>query len=236
MFKRIQEGMRIKGFMHQTSPKFAIEMMKSGKIVSGARLGQKSLYYNNSFVYLTPVDGEGLPIPYTDVGKNDVMFQFKPSLIEAYPKFFINTSQSGGPGDGQVNPSSKTCRCQTTYNTISPVEGPCVKKTFEEIDAALRFDFGYCDGGPEIGIPDEIDILPHLMNITIHPETYQNVKDQIPSEYVPYIVGVGKGGKRRFKMPRKMTRKYCKKTPCKKMGFTQRASCRPWKNCYKNKK
>ena len=39
-----------------------------------------------------------------------------------------------------------------------------------------------------------------------------------------------------FKMPRKMTRKYCKKTPCKKMGFTQRASCRPWKNCYKNKK
>jgi hypothetical protein len=44
------------------------------------------------------------------------------------------------------------------------------------------------------------------------------------------------GGKRRFKMPRKMTRKYCKKTPCKKMGFTQRASCRPWKNCYKNKK
>jgi len=44
------------------------------------------------------------------------------------------------------------------------------------------------------------------------------------------------GSRRRFKMPRKMTRKYCKKTPCKKMGFTQRASCRPWKNCYKNKK
>ncbi len=36
------------------------------------------------------------------------------------------------------------------------------------------------------------------------------------------------GGKRR-----KMTRKYCKKTPCKKMGFTQRASCRPYKNCYR---
>jgi hypothetical protein len=37
---------------------------------------------------------------------------------------------------------------------------------------------------------------------------------------------------RRWKMPRKMTRRYCKKTPCKRMGFTQRASCRPWKNCY----
>ena len=35
---------------------------------------------------------------------------------------------------------------------------------------------------------------------------------------------------------RRMTRRYCKKTPCKKMGFTQKASCRPWKNCYKNKK
>lgn len=31
---------------------------------------------------------------------------------------------------------------------------------------------------------------------------------------------------------RKMTRRYCKKTPCRKMGFTQKASCRPWKNCY----
>ena len=37
---------------------------------------------------------------------------------------------------------------------------------------------------------------------------------------------------RRWKMPRKMTRRYCKKTACKRMGFTQRASCRPWKNCY----
>lgn len=35
--------------------------------------------------------------------------------------------------------------------------------------------------------------------------------------------------------PRKMSKKYCKKTPCKKMGFSQKASCRPYKNCYKNK-
>lgn len=35
------------------------------------------------------------------------------------------------------------------------------------------------------------------------------------------------GGKRR-----RMTRRYCKKTPCRKMGFSQKASCRPWKNCY----
>jgi hypothetical protein len=38
-----------------------------------------------------------------------------------------------------------------------------------------------------------------------------------------------------FRMPRKMSKAYCKKTACRKMGFTQRASCRPWKNCYKKK-
>ncbi len=44
-----------------------------------------------------------------------------------------------------------------------------------------------------------------------------------------YTLYGGRGGRR-------MTRRYCKKTACKKMGFTQKASCRPWKNCYKNKK
>lgn len=36
-----------------------------------------------------------------------------------------------------------------------------------------------------------------------------------------------------FKKPRKYSQSYCKSTPCKKMGFTQKASCRPYKNCYK---
>ena len=39
--------------------------------------------------------------------------------------------------------------------------------------------------------------------------------------------------RRRFKKHRLMSRKYCKKTPCRRMGFTQKASCRPYKNCYK---
>lgn len=34
---------------------------------------------------------------------------------------------------------------------------------------------------------------------------------------------------------RRYSRKYCKKTPCRKMGFTQKASCRPYKNCYRRK-
>lgn len=36
-----------------------------------------------------------------------------------------------------------------------------------------------------------------------------------------------------FKGPRKWGEAYCKKTPCKNMGFSQKSSCRPYKNCYK---
>jgi hypothetical protein len=36
-----------------------------------------------------------------------------------------------------------------------------------------------------------------------------------------------------YKKPRKYSKSYCKSTPCTKMGFTQKASCRPYKNCYK---
>ena len=41
------------------------------------------------------------------------------------------------------------------------------------------------------------------------------------------LAAAAAGGKRR-----KMSRKYCRKTPCRKMGFTQRSSCRPYKNCF----
>lgn len=37
-----------------------------------------------------------------------------------------------------------------------------------------------------------------------------------------------------YKKPRKMSKSYCEKTPCKSMGFSQKASCRPYKNCYKS--
>jgi hypothetical protein len=42
---------------------------------------------------------------------------------------------------------------------------------------------------------------------------------------VDSVIGKKKGG-------RLMSRKYCKKTLCRRMGFTQKASCRPYKNCY----
>lgn len=38
---------------------------------------------------------------------------------------------------------------------------------------------------------------------------------------------------KKYKKPRKYSQSYCKSTPCSEMGFTQKASCRPYKNCYK---
>lgn len=37
---------------------------------------------------------------------------------------------------------------------------------------------------------------------------------------------------KKYKKPRKYSESYCKKTPCGDMGFSQKASCRPYKNCY----
>lgn len=37
-----------------------------------------------------------------------------------------------------------------------------------------------------------------------------------------------------YKKHRKMSKSYCESTPCKSMGFSQKASCRPYKNCYKS--
>lgn len=39
--------------------------------------------------------------------------------------------------------------------------------------------------------------------------------------------------KKTFKYPRKWSKSYCLSTSCDKMGFSQKASCRPYKNCYK---
>jgi hypothetical protein len=39
--------------------------------------------------------------------------------------------------------------------------------------------------------------------------------------------------KKHTKHPRKWSKEYCTHTSCNKMGFSQKASCRYYKNCYK---
>jgi hypothetical protein len=46
----------------------------------------------------------------------------------------------------------------------------------------------------------------------------------------------GGAKKKNKKGGRRFTRKQCKKFRCAKMGFTQKASCRPYKNCYRQTK
>ena len=56
--------------------------------------------------------------------------------------------------------------------------------------------------------------------------------EKLSSEIVYENPSGGRRNTRRFKKKRLMSKAYCKKTACKKMGFTQKASCRPYKNCY----
>jgi len=56
--------------------------------------------------------------------------------------------------------------------------------------------------------------------------------EKIASEIVYENPSGGRRKTRRFKKKRLMSKAYCKKTPCRRMGFTQKASCRPYKNCY----
>jgi hypothetical protein len=72
-------------------------------------------------------------------------------------------------------------------------------------------------------------ILPELKKRV----TSEELKGRIQTEIEKLSSGTGTaaaaGGRR------KMSRKYCKKTTCKKMGFSQRSSCRPYKNCFTRK-
>ena len=69
-------------------------------------------------------------------------------------------------------------------------------------------------------------ILPELKQRVTTEELKERLGTEI-QKLSPPDAAPAAGGKRR-----KMSRKYCKKTPCKKMGFSQKASCRPYKNCF----
>ena len=57
------------------------------------------------------------------------------------------------------------------------------------------------------------------------------ISEQIIKRVLYQFLDEKESGK--FKKSRKYSQSYCKSTPCDKMGFTQKASCRPYKNCYK---
>lgn len=62
------------------------------------------------------------------------------------------------------------------------------------------------------------------------------VTQNILKELLETEIGKLNGSAARAAGGRRMTRKYCKKTACRKMGFSQKASCRRWKNCYSTRR
>jgi len=45
--------------------------------------------------------------------------------------------------------------------------------------------------------------------------------------------GADDGNIKTWKFPRKFSRSHCIRKTCKQMGFTERSSCRPYKNCFR---
>lgn len=73
-----------------------------------------------------------------------------------------------------------------------------------------------------------------IQKIKGSPIKYTDI-DVFPSPVSPDSPDKQMGGfnKVSAKYPRKWSKDYCKRTSCDKMGFSQRASCRYYKNCYK---
>jgi hypothetical protein len=122
------------------------------------------------------------------------------------------------------------------------INGPSLVKIFLDIERDTAFT-----ADDVKTVPRRVEIAFNVIFMRLLPDSkakftmgsYGTVPgseriEQFPTSDIPKLE---KGGRRtrRFRFPRRMTKKYCKKTPCKRMGFTQKASCRPYKNCYLNK-
>lgn len=75
-------------------------------------------------------------------------------------------------------------------------------------------------------------ILPEMKDRVKSEELKVQIQNEINKLSGSAAAAAGRRKTRRFKKKRLMSKSYCKKTPCKRMGFTQKASCRPYKNCY----
>jgi hypothetical protein len=69
-------------------------------------------------------------------------------------------------------------------------------------------------------------ILPEMKK-RVETNQFKSKIDQAIKKLTPVEENIG--GRRKT---RKYSKKYCKKTACRRMGFTQKASCRPYKNCF----
>jgi hypothetical protein len=194
---------KIKFLVHRTISKFLPSILESEKLLSPKALGMKSpSWYDGTHVYLTP-QTDAITI---DESSGVFLYFDAEKVMENHPKFFINNGNSFGPLDGSGDPGH--CDCRWTYNNISDITGPCVKHTLEEIENVLTYDMKKCDGGPEIGFPYQVDLLPSLHKIKISKKEFEQIKNKIPEKFLPYVQVMSTGGKKLKKTTTLRRRSY----------------------------
>jgi hypothetical protein len=170
----------IETLLHATPSLEAI--LRSGFLRSASSLGRKGTHGEDpDAVYLTPTDNKGIPVPHADTMFSVFHLDAK-KVFRDFPMFFMNESNAFGPGDGQ--PYNGKCTCRKTYNTTHKKKsGPCVYDSFEAIANVLVYDLSHCDGGPEVGIYQDIPLQPYLLYVTVHKKDYDALPQDIRAQY-----------------------------------------------------
>ena len=117
------------------------------------------------------------------------------------------------------------------------------EKLTKETYGIIQSMAGGKDSDFEMYIPEDLMTLPYYLKFVwllkrYNPNrwnqflnmlyaTIEDIESQLKSSSKQEVT------EKEFKKPRKYSKSYCEKTPCGDMGFTQKASCRPYKNCYK---
>jgi len=77
------------------------------------------------------------------------------------------------------------------------------------------------------------EIYKYSKNVVFNKKSKKSRKHHYPKRHSPKRSQSGGFDKKTAKLPRRFSKSYCLKRSCNKMGFSEKASCRYYKNCYK---
>jgi hypothetical protein len=174
----------IKTLLHATQSLEAI--LRSGFLRSASSLGKHGTQGEDpDAVYLTPTDNKGIPVPHVNPISSVIHLDAK-KVFEDFPMFFMNETNAFGPLDGSQFRGKCTCR-KTFNNTHKKKTGPCSYHTLEAIESVLVYDLNHCDGGPEVGIYQDIPIQPYLLYVTVHKKEYDALPQDLKTQYAEVL-------------------------------------------------
>lgn len=159
------------------------DILQSGVLRSASMLGRRGTEGEDpDAIYFTPTDNKGIPVPHRS--KTQAVFHLDAQkFLQDFPLFFMNETNAFGPLDGQPDPKYG-CKCRNTYNTLpTRKSGPCMHETWESIAKMLVYDFQHCDGGPELGVYQEVPLDPYLLYITLPSKEYAKLSPEMKAKY-----------------------------------------------------